>query len=202
MFPVVPNLSPVISLFQGVTAQESVLTHDRHLVSGWIEQNLELGVRMNSLTVRSSSDEISSDDELESSWNFNARTVSANGTVERSTKTTTWGRDPLEWQTHQLDAGSPPAHDLFPLAIARATDKLVINISGVDEDFGPNDILPSVQEEFLKGTDSWGSGSTNIPGGQPGEHLENRNSDDIDYSLKYTIRVVTPPAQVSFRTIV
>jgi len=105
---------------------------------------------------------------------------------------------------HVLSGGGPDAEaDLdFPnLQTSSETDKLVIEVRGIDVDFGPNDILPPVKEEWLKGKDNWGSESSNIFDGQLGDHIQHEESGDINYDLTYNVRVAERPNEVIFRAL-
>jgi hypothetical protein len=196
MYPKVHD-NPVISLEQSAQAKKCLLTHDRRLVFGFKEnKNFKLGVKFKNMDVHHSSDEAGSDDALESSWTFKASIVRSSDGFELTSKTENWNQDPLHWWNYELNK------DLSPLEVSSDTDKLIVEVTGSDWDFSsPNDTLPSIREEWLKAGDTWGSESTNIVGGQLGDHIEHRSSDDIDYSLIYNIRVVDRPKETVFRAL-
>lgn len=194
MFPSVPE-HPTITVQQGVQAQQSLLTHQRDLVIGFRENKpAQLGVKIKSMTVHHSKDEWTSDDALESRWNFKASLVRNVDNVELTSKNEGWHKDPLHWFTYPLDK------DLYPLVVTSDSDKLVVEVTGMDIDFGPNDTLPSIRKEWLITDAKWGSGGTNIPNGSLGDYVEERESEEIKYSLTYNVRADLPIEDV-FRSV-
>jgi hypothetical protein len=195
MFPNVP-MNPVISPEQRSQAKESDLTLRQTLAIGYREnKTFKLGVRLRTLHVHSTDDEAFSDDALESSWNFTVSTVKPDGT-KLTSGTKPWSMDPLHWWDYPIELDYPL------LDVSSDNDKLVIEVTGTDWDFwSPNDALAAIKKEWPKGGDTWGSSSTEIPGGMPGDHREHVSNDEIDYSLSYNIRVDDRPNEVKFRDI-
>ena len=197
MFPILSVEDPVITPPQTEQAEKCRLTHDRGLVFGFKEdKRLILAVIIKTLTVTTSSDEITSDDLLESAWNFRVRTEQPSGSVlVGSTKP--WAMDPLHWTTYTIEFDYPI------LDISSNDDKLIISVTGVDYDFGPNDILPPINKVWTMNDAFWGSDSTDpsIPGGMKGDHTEHAQGPDIEYSIMYNVRVVSRPKEEVFRTL-
>jgi len=199
LFRNVPD-NPLISFQQGSQARASLLTHPEDLAFGFREnKSFQLGVTFKKLIVHSSSDEAGSDDALESSWNFKVSVVRSDKSVVSSSNKS-WSKSPLHWWTYDLTA---PAEDLnfSPFQLSSDTDTLAIEVTGVDEDFGPNDNLPSVRKDWERLEGNWGADiiDPSISGGQKGDHLERRTDENIDYELVYNTRVVDQPQEQVFQ---
>jgi hypothetical protein len=200
MFPSVPN-DPDISPPQGAQARESLLTRGEDLAFGFRENKpFTLGVTFKKLIVHSSSDEATSDDALESSWNFKVSVVRTDESVV-ATETRTWTRDPLHWWTYDLTDPDVANVGLPVLQLSADTDTLAVEVTGTDEDFGPDDNLPSVVKAWERAESNWGSDvvDPSVPGGQKGDHLERRTDGNIDYELVYNTSVVDQPKEQVFR---
>jgi hypothetical protein len=193
MFPNVSD-APIISPAQTNQAKQSILMHDKELAFGFREnKNVKLGVMFENIDVHHSSDE--GDDALETSWQFKVSVLRPDNSVVAS-QTQSWNQDPLHWWKYDLNLNFPL------LEVSSDDDKLVLEVSGIDDDtFTPNDVLPGITDEWLKSVDTWGADSTNVVGGQPGEHIAHRNSEDIDYSMTYKIRVDERPKSIIFRSL-
>jgi hypothetical protein len=192
MFPKVP-VNPVISPVQSSQARKSTLVIDQSLAFGFKEKKkFSLGVKLKQLHVSNTSDEGFNDD-LESKWTFTVITVKNDNITKVSGENVNWENSDLGASNFVLNI------DFSPLEISSDTDKLVIDVTGLDEDDWPNpsDIFPSINKQWLKDEGTWGSDSTTLPGGGKGDHIENlppgSDTGDIDYALSYNIRVINRP---------
>lgn len=144
------------------------------------------------------SDELFSDDSLESEWTFAVSITDAGGgIVTRSTWP--WTQDPFH-------GGRPYSLGFVfgPNTLPSDDHNIWISVTGKDKDyfpFNPDDQLPSIGKNWTKQDATWGSDSTDIPGGPNGVHVETASNDEIKYSLTYTIQIVDRPLEVIFRAI-
>ena len=195
---------PKISSPQQEVARKSLLVREQKLVFGFRNGTIRmLGVTIKKLNVTRSSDEWTSDDELESKWKLKVSTIRKSDGAVLVGNEKHWNKDPLDWQEYTLDFDYP----LLPLT--SDADELKIEVTGEDWDFwSPDDIIrpitkvwkkadldPVTGEEVL-----WGTNSTNIPGGQKGDHVEVVAYSTIDYSVTYNVRQ-DDGSETRFRTI-
>lgn len=194
MFPSVPD-NPVITPPQSSQAKQCALTHDQGLVFGFKEdQPLKLGVKITTLDVKDSWDELTSDDELESSWTFSVNVAPKNAPAP-PTMVHTFNRDPLEIQVHTLNLDFPN------LDILSDDDELKVSMRGTDSDFGPDDVVVDVVEQWNKQKENWGAGGATISLGQNKDHDVEIKNDEIDCKITYNIRVDHVPAEIIFRNV-
>jgi hypothetical protein len=200
MFPSVPQ-NPIISDPQQAVAKSSLLVSEQMLVFGFKDSTFrKLAVTIKTLNVTQSSDEWTSDDELESEWKFRVSTIRKSDGAVLLANTKLWTKDPLDWQEYTLNLDYP----LLPLT--SDDDELKIEVTGTDWDFwSPNDIIRPITKVWAKkdaaGTEVlWGMASTNIPGGQNGDHVESVATETINYSVTYNVKPDDVP-ETRFRTI-
>src|SRR5215212_1650421 len=200
MFPSVsPN--PVISPEQESQAKLSQLVRIKDLAFGFTDNKpFKLGVKMKTLHVGFTSDEIFSDDALESTWKF---TVQA-GQKPPVTKTL---------MDNRLGAGdrdiSPPnaAPDVLDFPDLEPGDApITIKVTGEDWDFwSPNDTLPELFETHTKSEFLWGSDSSTPTSAPLGDHTRPTppnnpvENDEMNYRLTYNVRVDQSPIEKKFR---
>ncbi len=168
------------------------LVQARRLVFGFVEDKQpRLGVLFRSLKVNYSSDEISSDDELESLWSFSVKIAQVDGTTVLF-PIRSWSRDPLEVRDHPFTGNNAEAYiDFADIRPMSASDKLIIEVAGRDQDYGPDDDLPSLKNEWSKDPDTWGLG----------DHTMHAEDSEINYDVTYNIRVDEWPIKVTFRVV-
>jgi hypothetical protein len=191
MFPSVSQ-NPVVSSEQASQARRSRLVRLKDLAFGFTDNKpFKLGVKMKTLHVDWTSDELFSDDALESTWKFRVKTG-----IEDDTKVHTDSR------FGSGDHALPASLDYPLLEVASDTDELQIEVTGEDWDFwSPNDALPKLEKKWTKGQDLWGSGSSTPTGAPLGEHKEGpKENGDIKYSLTYNVRVDERPIEETFRS--
>ncbi|MEU4494864.1 hypothetical protein AB0F96_15800 [Streptomyces sp. NPDC023998] len=183
---------PSISPEQVMVAQKSRLVTRQSLFYGFREnKRYKLGVDIKTLHVDEVSDEITSDNALESSWMFAVGT-----SIIKNRK---------PYENSRLTPGDYDLSGSFDnplLEVESDTDKLTLDVTGTDRDFFPfNDELPHIHKEWSKGEDLWGSTSSD-PGAPTGQHQEGPvKNDEIKYSVTYAIRVDDAPLEEIFRHI-
>jgi hypothetical protein len=189
-----PNVSadPRISPEQVTVAQRSHLVTLQQLTFGFRENKRhKLGVTLKTLHVDWAHDEALSDDALESNWTFAVGTRNTKGT--------------RPYTHNRLKSGDYKLSDTYDyplLEVGSDNDELTIDVTGTDWDFwSPNDPLPEIHKKWPKGTDLWGSMSSD--NGDPvGQHTEGPlENSEIKYSMTYAIRVDDAPDEQIFRRI-
>lgn len=196
--PLQPNrqLGTHITDVQAERARMSpLLDENRFLVSGFRTQEWTLAVEFKDITSHGSAD--GNDDVLESSWTLSASTEDASRSRVRSSLSDTWSQDPLHFWNYKINK------TLKPLKIKEESDVLNISVAGIDDDDYPNldDNLVGINDDWLKSVDTWGSQSSNVPNGLPGDHAVNRSDENISYTLTYNISVLQQPTQTTFRAV-
>lgn len=197
MFPVVDK-NPVITPPQASVAGQSPLVHQENLVFGFKEAKpFKVGVDFKSMTVTTSSDEWSSDDALESTWEFKVSVLDSSKNVI-STESKSWTKDPLHWWTYDLNelkgTNPPPGSVTFPsIKIPSKADDLEISVTGTDWDFwSPNDELPGISHSE-KSSDKWGTGK--------GDQSKSASNNEISYSVLFNTTLEDEPKETKFRSI-
>jgi hypothetical protein len=160
----------------------------------------KLGVKMKTLHVGFTSDELFSDDALESTWKFTVQ-VGQKPPVTKTFKDNRLGAGDcdLSWANQVPDVLDFP--DLEPGA-----DPITIKVTGEDWDFwSPNDTLPELNEVHTKNEFLWGSGSSTPTSAPLGDHTRPTppnapvENGEMNYRLTYNVRVDQRPIEETFR---
>ena len=183
---------PQITPEQVSQARGSRLVSSQKLAFGFRENEpYKMAVKMKNMHVDWTEDEATSDDALESKWEFRVKLGLDNSMIA--------------WEHSRLKAGD---YDLSHMDFAFRNmksddDKLISDVTGEDWDFwSANDPLPRVYKEWEKGTDLWGSGSRDDPNAALGDHTHGPvENAEMKYSLTYNIRVWSKPEEQIFRSI-